>query len=171
MRKRVPLFFFFFILTGALFIFYPFWTLSLSLADKIILLKVVHPGDTFHLRYLHSIALSDVWESFLIDPEHRILLTETRFQGQGAGLPYHLSPGEHLVCEGRWFHITGMKRMVPSIHWRIQKDWHDRFRFGDGPEVDFSAQVGDGLIHIQLRKLNLLRWLQYTCIPGIIKKS
>jgi hypothetical protein len=37
------------------------------------------------------------------------VLTETSFQGQGAGLPYSLSPGEKLHREGDWFRITGYK--------------------------------------------------------------
>ncbi|MDH4268063.1 MAG: DUF1850 domain-containing protein [Deltaproteobacteria bacterium] len=157
MRKGIFLSLIF--LGGGLFVaLYPVWAFSLSLADKILWLKLVAPGDTFRLGYRHSIALSDVWESFVIDPEYRIVLTETRFQGQGAGLPYNLFPGEQLVREGRWFRISGMKRVVPSIYWRVQRDWQDRFRFKEEPEINVSARVGDGLIHIQVEKVRLIYW-------------
>jgi len=147
---------------GLFFSLYPIWAFSLTLADKILWLKFVRPGDTFQLGYRHSIALSDVWESFVVDPEYRIVLAETRFQGQGAGLPHNLSPGEHLVREGRWFRISGMKRVVPSIYWRIQRDWQNRLRFKEEPEINVSAQVGDGLIHIQVQKIYLFRWCQHV---------
>ncbi len=160
MRKGILLFLI--LLGGGLFVsLYPVWSFSLRIADKILWLKLVRPGDTFQLGYKHSIVLSDVWESFVFDPEYRIVLTETRFQGQGGGLPHNLSPGEHLMREGRWFHITGMKRVVPSIYWRVQKDWHNRFRFKEEPEINISAQVGDGLIHIQVQEIYFFRWCQY----------
>jgi len=160
MRKGIIVFFLLLGL-GALFTLYPIWVLSFSSANKIISLKVIQPGDTFHLGYLHSIVLSDVWDSFFIDSEHRIVLIETRFQGQGAGLPYGVSPGEQWVIEGDWFRITGMRRVVPSIDWRIQAEWKNRFRFQNAPEVDVSAQVGNGLIHIQTEKVRLIYWLGF----------
>jgi len=115
-RGHFTCFFLFLILGAGLFVSqHSFWVLSLASGEKIFWIRGVEPGDTFQLGYLHSIALSDVWENFLIDPAHRIVLTETQFQGQGAGLPYHLAPGERLSREGRWFRISGMKRVVPSI--------------------------------------------------------
>lgn len=160
MRKWV-IFFLFLILGGVFFVSqHSVWVLSLGPAEKIFWIRAVEPGDSFRLRYLHSIALSDVWEIFQIDPEYRIVLTETRFQGQAAGLPYGLAPGERLTREGRWFRISGMKRVVPSISWTVQKEWRDRFRFKEEPEINFSSLVGDGLILIQVQKINLIQWLR-----------
>ncbi len=162
MRKKGVILFFLFLILGLGFFAsqYSFWVLSLGSANKIFWLRTVEPGDFFQLKYLHSIALSDVWEIFQIDPEHRIVLTETRFQGQGAGLPYRLAPGERLSREGRWFRISGMKRVVPSISWRVQKEWRDRFRFQEEPEIDFSSLVGDGLILVRVQKMSLLEWFR-----------
>ena len=117
------------------------------------------PGDTFQLAFLHSIALSEVRDSFLIDSQYNIVLTETRFQGQGAGLPYNLSRGEQLHREGDWFRITGMHRVVPSISWRVQSPWQNRFRFGTDSEWDLSATVGDALIQIRVKKTNVASYL------------
>ncbi|MGE5254250.1 MAG: DUF1850 domain-containing protein [Planctomycetaceae bacterium] len=160
MRKRVI--FFLLLLAGLVFFAsqHSFWILSLGSGNKILWFRPVEPGDSFQLRYLHSIALSDVWEIFQIDSGHRIVLTETRFQGQGAGLPYNLAPGERLSREGRWFRISGMKRGVPSISWTVQKEWRDRFRFQEEPEINFSSLVGDRLILIQVQKINLIQWFR-----------
>jgi hypothetical protein len=160
MRKGVIFFLLLLLGLGFLASQHSFWILSLGSGDKILWFRPVEPGDSFRLRYLHSIALSDVWEIFQIDPEYRIVLTETRFQGQGAGLPYNLAPGERLTREGRWFRISGMKRVVPSISWTVQKEWRDRFRFKEEPEINFSSLVGDSLILIQVRKINLIQWFR-----------
>ena len=144
---------------GAFLFFYPLQVLTLTKDDRILFFKRVNPGDTFQLAFLHSIALSEVRDFFLIDGEHRIVLTETRFQGQGTGLPYNPAPGERLHREGDWFRITGMQRVLPSIHWRVQSQWRNRFRFGSDPELDFSARIGDALIHIQVQKMNPVSYL------------
>ena len=95
----------------------------------------------------------------MIDGEHRIVLTETRFQGQGTGLPYNQAPGERLHREGDWFRITGMQRVLPSIHWRVQSQWRNRFRFRSNSEADVSARIGDALIHIQVGRMSLASYL------------
>jgi len=144
---------------GAFLFLYPIWVLTLSKNDQVIFLRIAKPGHTFQLAYLHSVAWSDVRDFFCIDSEYRLVLTGTQFQGQGAGLPYNLAKGEQLHHEGDCFHIKGMRRVVPSIFWRVQSEWHDRFRFGNEPELNISAQVGEGLVRIQVQKVNLVAWL------------
>lgn len=137
---------------------YPVRILSLTAENGIVLFRTIKAGDTFRLGYLHSIALNDVWDGFIIDKDYRIILAETSFQGQGAGLPYGPSPGETWHREERGFRITGMKRAVPFIAWRVQKEWHGRFQFGSEPEIDFSARFGDNLVHIAVRKISAWKW-------------
>lgn len=156
---------------GAFLFLYPLRVLTLTKNDQIIFLKSVKPGDTFQLAYLHSVALSDVRDFLLIDSEYRIVLTETRFQGQGTGLPYNIAKGEKLLREGDWFRLTGMQRVFPSIFWRVQSQWRNRFRFGNDPELDISAKVGDALIHIQIQKMNMASWLETYLKVEIFKKS
>jgi hypothetical protein len=146
---------------GVFLFSYPLAVLTLTKGDQVIFSKRVTPGDTFELAFLHSIALSDVRDRFLIDPEYRMVLIETWFQGQGTGLPSNVAQGEKLHREGDWFHITGMRRVVPSIPWRAQSEWRDRFRFGNEPEIDVSAQVGNGLVNIRVEKVRLIDWLGY----------
>ncbi|MBW2146904.1 MAG: DUF1850 domain-containing protein [Deltaproteobacteria bacterium] len=138
---------------------YPLNVLVLSNNDEIISLQVVKPNDTFLLGYFHSVALSDVWERFVIDADYRIVLTETMFQGQGAGLPSSLSDGEKLTRDGRWFRITGMRRIVPSLYWRVETRWHNRFRFNNEQEQDISSCVGDSLVLIRVQQMNVPAFL------------
>jgi hypothetical protein len=145
---------------GAFLFFYPFWVLTLVRDGQTVVCQRVQPGDTFELAFRHSIALSDVRDVFSLDSNHRMVLAETRFQGQGAGIPYNLSDGEKLHREGDWFRITGMRRVVPEIFWRVQAQWHNRFRFAGNPEIDLSAKLGDALIRIQTRKITAAAWLK-----------
>ena len=139
---------------GSFLFFYPLWALTLSQNDRILAIRLIKPGDTFQLAFLHSIALSEVRDFFLIDSGHRIVLIETRFQGQGTGLPSNLAQGEQLHREGDWFRISGMRRVAPSISWRVQSQWRNRFRFSNEAEADLSAKIGDALILIRTQKMN-----------------
>ena len=139
---------------GVFLFFYPLEVLTLTKEDRVFFLKRVNPGDTFQLAFLHSVALSEVRDFFLIDAKYRMVLTESRFQGQGTGIPFGPGPGEKLHREGDWFRITGMHRVLPSIYWRVQAQWHNRFRFGNDSESDLSARIGDALFHIQVQKMN-----------------
>jgi len=149
---------------GAFLFFYPLQVLTLTKEDRVLFIKRVNPGDTFELAFLHSVALSEVRDFFLIDAKYRMLLTETRFQGQGTGIPSSPGPGEKLHREGDWFRITGMHRVLPSIYWRVQSQWCNRFRFGSDSESDLSARIGDALIRIQVQKMNpasyLMAWIK-----------
>jgi hypothetical protein len=145
---------------GVFLFLFPVGILSLSQSDEtIVFLRKVKSGDTFQLAYLHSVARSDVRELFFIDSQYQLVLFETRFQGQGTGLPYNLAEGETLHREGDWFRIAGMHRVFPTIFWRVQSQWQDRFRFQEEPELNLSATMGNGLIKIEAREMNLLSWL------------
>jgi hypothetical protein len=48
-----------------------------------------------------------------------------------------------------------MRRELPSISWRVQAQWRNRFRFGNNPEADFSTKIGDGLILIRIQKMGV----------------
>jgi hypothetical protein len=143
---------------------FPLRALTLRAGDAIIFCRLVKPGDTFLLKYLHSVALSDVWERFAIDRDYHLTLTETRFKGQGAGLPAGLDGNEKLTRQGEWFIISGMTRTLPSLFWRIQPQWEDRFRFGDEPEHNISRRVGAALVLIQGERITLGAYLGYRLI-------
>jgi len=140
---------------GVCLFLYPLWALTLSQNDRIISIRWIKPGDTFQLAFLHSIALSEVRDFFEVDSGYRLVLVETRFQGQGTGLPSNLAQGEQLHREGDWFRISGMRRLVPSISWRVQSQWRNRFRFGNDSEEDLSAKIGDSLILIRIQKMSV----------------
>ena len=143
---------------------FPLRALTLRAGDAIIFCRLVKPGDTFLLKYLHSVALSDVGERFAIDRNYHLTLTETRFKGQGAGLPAGLSGNEKLTRQGEWFIISGMTRTLPSLYWRVQPQWEDRFRMGDEPEHNLSRRIGADLVLIQVERMTLGTYLRYRWI-------
>lgn len=149
---------------GAIFFVFYFISLPALIIEKqgkIIFLRYVKSGDTFLLGYLHSVAKTDVWEEFVIDNNYQIVLIQTMFQGQGAGLPYNLGENEKMIREGPWFKIMGMRRIVPVVNWRVDAKWHSRLRF-DREEIIYPANhYGDGVVQIKVSRIKLKDWLKF----------
>lgn len=76
----------------------------------------VSAGSGFTIRYIHSVDRLPVYESFFVDDDHRLLLSETRFLMLGAGMSD--SEGE-LVFDGPWTIVRSINREVSPFHLRV----------------------------------------------------
>lgn len=126
---------------------------------KIVFSQKVQPGDKFILKYTHSVALTPVWEIFIIDKDYQIVLIETDFLDHGAGLPYTTFENEIFVEEEGKFKIKNMHRIIPTpIYYRIGAVRENIFYF-KGEEINLSSLVGDGLLTLEIYKNNLFNYL------------
>jgi hypothetical protein len=125
---------------------------------EIIFKKIVHPEDEFILKYTHSVALTPVWEIFIINKDYQIELIETDFLDHGAGLPYTTFENEIFVEEEGRFKIKNMHRIIPTpIYYRIEAERENIFYFKDN-KIDLSLLVGDKLLTIETNKANLINY-------------
>jgi len=141
--------------------FIPIYTLEFrSFPDsEIVFSQKVQPGDKFTLKYTHSVALTPVWEIFIIDKDYQIVLIETDFLDHGAGLPYTTFENEIFVEEEGRFKIENMHRIIPTpIYYRIGAERENIFYFKD-KKIDLSSLVGDKLLTIEIDKNNLFNYL------------
>ena len=139
----------------------PIYTLELrSFPDgELIFKQKVQPGDEFILKYTHSVALTPVWEIFIIDKDYQIVLIETDFLDHGAGLPYTTFENEIFVEEEGRFKIKNMHRIMPTpIYYRIGAVRENIFYFKD-EEINLSSLVGDRLLTIEIDRNNLFNYL------------
>ena len=141
--------------------FIPLYTLELRSfsGGEIIFKQKVQPGDKFTLKYTHSVALTPVWEIFIINKDYKIILIETDFLDHGAGLPYAPFDGEIFIEEDGKFKIKNMYRIIYSpFYYRIGSITENIFYFKN-KEIDLSSSVGDKLLTIKIGKNNLLNYL------------
>ena len=141
--------------------FIPVYTLDLMpFSDgEIIFKQKVQPGDKFTLKYTHSVALTPVWEIFIIDKDYQIILIETDFLDHGAGLPYSAFDQEIFVEEEGRFKIKNMHRVIPTpIYYRTGEVSENIFNFKN-KKIDLSSSIGDKLLTIEIGKTNLLNYL------------
>ena len=157
----IPLFLLIAIIIIIILFFIPLYTLELrSFSDgEIIFIQKIQPGDQFILKYTHSVALTPVWEIFIITKDYQIELIETDFLDHGAGLPYTTFENEIFVEEEGRFKIKNMHRIMPTpIYYRIGRVSENIFYFKD-KKVDLSSLVGDKLLTIETDKTNLIYYL------------
>ena len=141
--------------------FLPIYTLELRPFPngELIFKQKVQPGDEFILKYTHSVALTPVWEIFIIDKDYQIVLIETDFLDHGAGLPYTTFENEIFVEEEGRFKIKNMHRIIPTpIYYRIGAVRENIFYF-KGEEINLSSLVGDKLLTLEIDRNNLFNYL------------
>ena len=127
--------------------------------DELIFKQKVQPGDKFILKYTHSVALTPVWEIFIINEDYQIVLIETDFLDHGAGLPYTTFENEIFVEEEGRFKIKNMHRIISTpIYYRIGVARENIFYFKD-KEIDLSSSVGDRLLTLEIDRNNLFNYL------------
>jgi len=146
----------------------PVYTLELrTFSDgELIFKQKVQPGDKFILKYTHSVALTPVWEIFIIDKDHQIVLIETDFLDHGAGLPYTTFENEIFVEEEGRFKIKNMHRIIPTpIYYRIGAVRENIFYF-KGEEINLSSLVGDRLLTLEINRNNLFNYLRRKLVNG-----
>jgi len=139
----------------------PVYTLELKpfSGGGLIFKQKVQPGDKFILKYTHSVALTPVWEIFIIDKDYQIVLIETDFLDHGAGLPYTTFENEIFVEEEGRFKIKNMHRIISTpIYYRIGVVRENIFYF-KGEEINLSSLVGDRLLTLEIDKDNLFNYL------------
>ena len=103
------------------------------------------PGDTFTIRYNHSVENSPIWETHSVDAKGRIYIEEERYLKFGAGM-------------GK---MPGVGRMVRRGPYEVIEDMHH-------PTGDFILRIGSpGVDHTLLvdnRSINLTALAPHTAV-------
>lgn len=102
------------------------------------------PGDTFSLRFIHSVHKTPVWENFVVAGVDELTLVSTEYRSYGVGMPSLPSEGVFTQLDDR-FMLTNLNRSFSQIPVRV------------GPEAQFS------LIH-HGQEYPIYEWLE----PGTL---
>lgn len=71
--------------------------------------------NTFHIRYIHSIHLSDVFETYKITNDHQIQIFSLEYEDFAIGMPSGAGEGEKFFELDGKYYITNMSQVFPSI--------------------------------------------------------
>ena len=159
MKKKVVLTVIFIALLG--FGLWPLHGLGLRDAkdNRWIWLAVADPGDTFSLRYTHSVYQRPVWDIYFIDSRYRIILEETVFPAYGYGLPFATAKGQVFRIRGDGnYSISNIKRTIPSLHLRVQRQYGNILTFNGRTTLNLSSSVGNGVIEVKIHEFNRIQY-------------
>lgn len=111
--------------------------------------------EQFRLRYIHSVDLLPVYETYTAE-NMQLVLVETRFQSWGAGLGY-MNEGI-LTGENGWTIIKAMQRQVGAIPLRVGTIAEHTLLYR-GREIHLRDYVpAQALVHIRVK--NIFPYLQ-----------
>ena len=139
--------------------FYPLRVLQIEAPrkEKVVFVRILHPGDRFSMMYRHSVELCPVWDHFRVDGEYRLILDETVFGSSNTGLPAVLGNNERFAREGEAFRISNMQRILPAIEIWVDHRYDNVLEIG-GQQVSLPGLAGDTLLRLRIRKILLAQW-------------
>ena len=114
-------------------------------------------GDTFTVKYTHSVQLTPVWEVYEIR-DGCIFLTETVFQSFGAGLP-STSPYDFEITD-QGFRLYNIDMKITDLIYRVGAVRANHSLIINGKEYPFLdfAEPGEG-IKFETNKLSYLDYI------------
>lgn len=110
----------------------------------------IKENDKFIISFKHSVALTYVYEYYTVY-NNKIILYETHFYDQCAGLPTETNNGEKFIMEIGIFKITNMKREFEFINYRINIDLEFKLVIKN-KELNLSDIFGTEKVIISLRR-------------------
>jgi len=120
----------------------------------------ISEGETFQMKYTHSIHLSDVVESYEITNDRQIKQYELMYEDFAIGMPENASEGEIFEQKDGKYYLKNMDRRFPSFDLRVGKVRANHTVIFEGKEYPLSRVIEPGTwVRIKIERINLWqRW-------------
>jgi hypothetical protein len=143
-----------------LLVFVAFFPLSsLEVRDikdnKVLFMSPVSRGETFEIRYIHSVEKVPVTGIFGVGDGNRIEVKESIFSSYGAGLPFDTSR-EDITFEGDRMRIRHRDVVMDRLRIFISPFTQQQFVYS-GRRVDLSSVREGHIVEIRVRRISLYR--------------
>ena len=135
--------------------------------DNILWERMIEAGDTFNIKYLHSVAKTPVIEFFEIK-DGKILLTGTEYQSYGAGLPTEATQGEYIVEDDK-FIIKNINQFLPEILLRVSDYAEHQFTYNQEKYLLYKEIKNETLLQIKTQKTSYFRFIKRRVLKWLKK--
>ena len=117
--------------------------------------------DEFQIRYVHSIHLTDVVETYAVTDVDKIRLLSMTYENLGIGLPGYAAEGETMTLADGMYTLTYDDKVIEEFTLFIGSvDAELAFRY-DGNEIDLKKHFDKGKSYIFcLTKLSIYQMLR-----------
>ncbi len=109
----------------------------------------VTAGSWFTIQYIHSVDRLPIHETFLVDDEYGLLLSEFRFIALGAGMG---DGGGDIVFDGRWTVVENIRKELTSFHLRVSSITEQTLLIGDREIKLAEIAPESGLLKFEIRR-------------------
>lgn len=116
-----------------------------------VLLRMPLPyGDTFTIRYIHSVDHTPVYEVFKAKKGKGLVLVETYFQMFGAGMGHWEGHGQ-IVQDGPWTKIKDINKPLGSFLLRVGASEVAHTILYNGEEWNLSEKAAGKLVEVMIK--------------------
>jgi hypothetical protein len=148
-----------FLIPGILSVFIVLFPISsLEVRDindnQTLFMSRVSKGETFEIRYIHSVEKIPVAGIFRVRDENRIEVEESIFSSYGAGLPSD-SPREDVIFEGNQMRIRHRDVTMERLRLFISPFTQQQFIFS-GKRIDLFTLKEGHIVEIRVRRVPLI---------------
>jgi hypothetical protein len=127
---------------------------------KILAYIPISEGETFQMKYTHSIHLSDVVESYVVTSDQQIKQVELMYEDFAIGMPENASDGEIFEQKNGKYYLKNMNRLFPSFDLRIGKVRANHTVIFESNEYPLSRVLEPGTwVRLKIEKMTL--WQQW----------
>ncbi len=110
----------------------------------------IQAGESFSIRYIHSVDESPVYEVFYADEKKGILIQETYFKMFGAGMGHWPGRGK-IVGQNGWIFIKDMNIPIGEFYLRIGAPCVDHTILIKGQEIHLSRMIPGTRVRIYIK--------------------
>lgn len=139
--------------------------------DPMIAYQFIGEDMEFQIRYVHSIFLTDVLESYRIQPDNSLKFLTMRYEDVGIGLPAYAEVGETLELSNNGIYtLTYEDRVIESFILYIgDVDAELALRY-EGDEINLKSILRRGKSYeFSIKKLTLIEILKGVNLNGKTK--
>jgi len=130
---------------------------------RVVAYLLISQGDTFAIRYTHSIHRSDVEETYKVLADGTIEQIALTYEDTAVGMPANAAPGEAFTLRNGKYYITGMERKLPSIWLSIGRVVANHRVVYKGKTVALKTVIPPGsIVRIRVIRLSL-----FQCWKGV----
>ncbi|AOV08429.1 DUF1850 domain-containing protein [Sporosarcina ureilytica] len=127
----------------------------------------INERKAFEIRYVHSIHLTDVIESYEITPEQKIRLLSMSYQNLSIGLPGEAAEGETLELKDGVYTLTYNDRVIDSFRLHIGRVDADLALRYDHNELDLKRYLEKGKTYeFKVQKLTYYQLMKGENLNG-----
>ncbi|MGM0902467.1 MAG: DUF1850 domain-containing protein [Bacillota bacterium] len=118
-------------------------------------------GDTFKIKYKHSIHLTDVIESYQATTQGNIRQYELEYENYAIGMPSAASEGEVFEAKDGKYYLKNMKRDFPSFVLRVGQVRANHTLLFKNKAYPLAEFIEPGTrAMVQIKKLNVIQQLR-----------